>query len=225
MKNTILIFIAIFTCGGFFGPVNALAQNGDVPDPTLVKPPHIIFQVGVSSQWLGGNNWRSTVFSIEHPFGLYEHLGVDANFILPNYTDNQYYSYYSFDRQLSKGSYEVGLFYKIFLHGRLTGRKSNLYVAPELKFGRRNFKQKYYNDVYPLPNTPSEIHFHENTTKFVFRVGAQYKIGPAILEIALPIAIEKFKTINPATVYNSYNYNGTNTHLLLLPCLQLGIAF
>jgi len=225
MKNTTLIFIAIFTCCGFFGSENALAQTNDVPDPTLIKPPHVILQVGVGSQWLGGDNWRSTVFSIEHPVGPYQHLGIGANFLLPTYSGSQVYSYYAFDRQLTKGSYEIGLFYKVFLHGRLTGRRSPLYVAPEIKFGRRNFIQKYYNDVFPLPSTPSEQHYWESTTKFSLRVGAQYKIGPAILEVALPIAIERARTSRPSSLYLNYDSTPLSTHLLLLPSLQFGIAF
>jgi hypothetical protein len=223
MKITTFLPIAFIAFCGLFLPDTTLAQSGDVPDPTLIKPPHVILQTGISSQWLGGENWRSTLISIEHPFGPYQHLGVEVNFLFPDYTTTQSI-YYSYERHLEKGSYDAGLFYKIFLHGRLTGRKSNLYVAPEIKFGRRKFRQTYYNDVFPLPSPPPEYHYWESTTKFALRIGAQYHIGPAILEIALPIAIERFKTVNQPNNYNNYNDPPSATRLLLLPCLQFGIA-
>ena len=204
-KYRLPILLLTFLCGGSI-LLSAQTAAIDLPDPALEKQPEIILLSGIS--WEGSDNvYRTFFLSAERPWGPYHHAGLLYSTYLPR--NNNYY----FNRNLEKGGYEVGLFSKFFLHGRLTGRRSHLYFGPQMRFGQR--RMSYY-DGYT--NNGTTYKYKVNTTKLLFCLGGQYHLGHAALEWSLPIGLEYARTSAIGYIADSF----ANTQLSTLPSISLG---
>lgn len=191
-------------------------QAQDIPDPSAQKPYKVVVQTGIALQWFD-EQFKSFMLSAERPLNLYNHVGLQANFFFPNGKDYYY-------RTITGDSWEVGVFSKTFFHGRLTGRRSNVYVGPDIRFGKRIYLDNYYSG---FENVVTER--TASTFKFMARIGWQYHWGPAVLEIALPIGIENedFKDDpyqSPSGPYYYYGYLEDAKWFVILPSLSLGIG-
>lgn len=187
------------------------ASAQDVEDPSAQKPYRAVVQTGIALHWFG-EQLKSFTLSAERPLNLYNHIGAQADFFFPNNED-----YY---RSITGGTYEVGIFAKCFFHGRFTGRRSKAYIGPDLRLGRR-----VYLDYGAFIN--ERVEKTSTTVRIMARVGWQYHFGPAVLEIALPLGIEKehFKDDNvPQNGYYYYDYSD-GSRLVMAPVLLLGIGF
>lgn len=182
----------------------------DIEDPSARKPYNVVVQTGIALQWFDAQ-FKSFTISAERPLNLYNHAGIQANFFFPN--NNEYYYY----RTITGKSFEVGVFAKSFFHGRLTGRRSNSYIGPDMRLGRR-----VYLDSGAFGET---YEFKAATFKFLARLGWQYHLGPAVFEITLPIGFEneKIKTDTNSLPYYYY-YQTNNTWFIMAPAVSIGIG-
>ncbi len=192
-----------------FGSFCSSAQ--DIEDPSARIPYRIVVQTGIALQWFD-EQFKCFTLSAEKPLNLYNHVGMQANFFFPN--DN--YNY----RNVTGKSYEVGVFAKCFLHGRLTGRRSKTYLGPDMRWGSRVYQSvggAFSNEI---------IETRASTFKFMCRIGWQYHFGPAVLELALPFGIEKesFKDENVNTG-SFYYYYSDSSRFVASPLFSLGIGF
>ena len=80
-----------------------------------------------------------------------------------------------------QGSYEIGLFSKFYLHGRLSGRRSHLYYGPQLRFGVR--KMTYVNT---FSSNAIPYDFQVNITKALVCPGGHYQLGHGVFEWSIP---------------------------------------
>lgn len=182
-----------------------LAANAqEMEDPALVKPYHAVVQTGVALEWFD-KQFKSFTLSVERPLNLYNHIGAQVNLFFP--ADPFEY------RSISDDSYEVALFAKCFFHGRLTGRRSKTYIGPDLRLCRR-----FYNNP-PFFGDPT-VHTKATAFKFMVRFGWQYHLGPAVLELSLPIGVEK-ERLEQSTFFLG---DITNKWFIIAPGISLGIG-
>jgi hypothetical protein len=189
----------------------------DIEDPSLRKPYRLVVQTGIALQW-SDEQFKSFSLSVERPLNLYNHFGLQANFYFPNGNDYGYYY-----RTITSDSWEVGVFSKTFFHGRLTGRRSKAYFGPDVRFGRRT-----YRDSGPFDGT-----FYEpqaTTFKFMARLGWQYHLGPAVVELAFPFGFEKENfsetyTTPPSSSSFYYSEYPDQTWFIMAPSFSIGIGF
>lgn len=187
----------------------------DIADPTAQKPYSLVVQTGIALQWFD-HQFKSFTLSAERPLNLYNHIGLQANFFFPN-GDEYYY------RNITGDSWEVGIFSKTFFHGRLTGRRSSVYVGPDIRFGKRNYLDYNYDG---FQNTFVER--AASTFTFMARVGWQFHWGPAVLEIALPFGVENenFELDEPPSgQFYYYGWAQDTKWFVAAPSLSLGIGF
>jgi len=184
----------------------------DIKDPLDAPPPRIVVQTGIGMQWFG-ETYKLFTLTAERPLGHYWHLGVQGTFYLSSDPDYYYYS------SEFLGGYEMGGFAKYFLHGRFSGRKSGLYLGPELRMGERKF-QVSLDNFFPPPPKPNYQSYKERTTKILLRWGMQWQFGHATLELAVPFGAE----IYSPTELTGLGYSN-DTQFVMLPTLQFGVAF
>ncbi len=199
----------IVCCQGTF--VSAQRAAIDLPDPALAARPRLILLSGVGAE--GSTDAFQTFFlSAERAVSAYQHLGVQYTSYLS--AANDLYSYTT----LRKGSYEIGLISKFFLHGRLSGRRSHLYYGPQLRFSSRKmlFKNSYINNNVPY-------NYQVNATKVMFCLGGQYNFGPAVFEWSLPLGVEYSRSNLPTSI-DPYNYYSSDNsrNFTAIPSLSLG---
>lgn len=184
--------------------------------------PRLTLQTGMATQWIDLS--LNTIFgSAEWTANRYHHLGIQYVMYMPSYLNYSYFNYttnaWLQGPLLERKSYEVGILYKFFFHGRLTGRKSSIYVGPDIRFGKRQYLEE--NILDPAGNT----YFQGQTVKVMFRLGTQLHIGKAVLELSLPLGIETEKNNRSSFIVNS-NYEDLNgKRFVLLPSLSLGYSF
>lgn len=195
----------------FFCLLISCLDAQDIEDPSLRKPYRVVVQTGIALQWFDAQ-FKSFTLSAERPLNLYNHVGIQANFFFPN---DDYYYY----RTITGDSWELGIFAKCFFHGRLTGRRSNAYIGPDMRLGRR-----YYLDYGPFDGQLKK--YEASTYKFLARLGWQFHWKMAVFELTLPIGFEneKFKN-DPATSPFTYNYYENSTWFVVAPALSIGIGF
>lgn len=193
-----LLFSLGFYCG---------AQSADSLE---VSHPRIIVMTGLG---IDGSSEPYKMFcaSVERPAGPYLYFGLIGCYYFEDDFDEQGSTEFS-------GGYNIGGYAKYFLHGRFSGRKSGVYVGPELRFGQRRFTSfGYANLPFPFPPEIVESPYQEQTTKILVRWGLQWQFGHTCLDLAVPLGLEVYKT-------SGYFY-GRQTHLVIAPSFQLGIAF
>jgi len=181
-------------------------------DPLDQRPPILILQTGIGFQWLG-DSYKLYTLSVERPKG-YWHLGVQGTVYLNSQPDYYYYS-----TEFLSG-FEMGGFAKYFLHGRFSGRKSGLYLGPELRFGTRKFRLNTDN-FFPAPPVPTYLPYEERITKILLRWGIQWQFGHASLELLAPFGVETYKSTLNISGYGSNH----ETRFVMLPGFQMGFAF
>jgi hypothetical protein len=208
--RTIIVFLLLF-CG--FCCVS-FAQTDYVFDPAADKPLRCIAQMGIGHQW-GKFIYPSTTWSVERPLSHYRHVGIQANIMLPKRFDisSSFLGPVNYS-EVRRNSFEIGGFLKYFLHGRFTGRKSGVYIGPELRIGQRKIIR--YLTSSSDPDQPSEL-FTQNTLKILFRWGQQVTFGNAVLEWSLPIGFENIKIRRSGNVESDFG-------VVFLPSLTLGLA-
>ncbi len=172
--------------------------------------PEVIVQTGIGSQWFG-KVYKTSTLSIERPLGSFWRLGLQG----------WYYFNYNADvfsvKQLLSG-YEAGFYAKHFPHKQPSGRMSGFYLGPEIRFGQRRLQATTEN-VLSFP--PSLIHetYRERLLKFLLRLGFQWQLGHATLDLSAPLGMEIYHS-----TLKGYNIP-KGTQFVLLPMLQLGVAF
>jgi len=195
-------------------------QAQDIPDPDAVPQPKVIALAGLTTQWFDPR-FKGSSFALERPVNRYYHVGIQANFFSPGLLNNNgFFSGSAQGISLDPGTFEVGLYYKCFFHGRLSGRKSNIYLGPDIRFGIRKYRDDY---IFSGVQTP----FKGRTTKYLVRLGMQWKIGNAILEVNLPMGVEAEKTDQerPSNDPFGYYYTDLNgSRFVMLPSFSLGYA-
>jgi hypothetical protein len=201
------LFLQIFL---LFLSLNCTAQ--ELNELPVNHTPKLIIQTGIGFQWLG-ESYKLYSLSVERPRD-YWHLGVQGTFYLDNNSD-----YYYYPAEFLSG-FEMSGFAKYFLHGRFSGRKSGIYLGPELRFGTRKFRLS--NDIFfPVPPIPTYVPYEERITKILLRWGIQWQFGHATLELFVPFGVENYKsTLN----LNGYS-NGNENRFVMLPGFQMGFAF
>lgn len=200
-------------------------KTPELVDPASLPQPKLILLAGLTTQWFSPR-FKAASFALERPVNIYYHFGIQANVFAPGFVENNYYSFFpgsGTPRQglaLESGSFEVGFYYKNFFHGRFTGRKSNIHIGPDLRFGWRRYTDDY---VFNGVRTP----FKGRTTKYLVRLGVQHSIGNALIEVNLPMGIETEKntrTVNGNDPF-SPNYDDLNgNRFVMLPSVSLGYS-
>ena len=193
----------------------------DIPDPAAVPQPQIILLTGLTTQW-AEPTFKAVSFGVERPINVYYHLGLQANVFVPGFLQNQYY-FGGFGTEqfrgaaLESGSFEMAIYYKCFFHGRLSGRKSAIYIAPDFRFGVRR-----YSDDYTA--SKERVYYRGVTSKFLLRLGSQYRIGKAVIEVNLPIGIESESSSRENTGYSGYYSDFSDRRFVMMPSVSLGYA-
>lgn len=195
MRPVLLLILCFFA-------FRASAQ--EVEDPSTIKPYRLVVQTGISLQWFD-KQFKSFSASVERPVNLYNHIGLQANFFFPQ-TPFEY-------RSITDDSYEVGVFTKSFFHGRFTGRRSKTYIGADLRFGKR-----VYNIISFLGEP---LKMDASTFKMMLRIGWQYHLGPAVIEISLPIGNEKEKIRGDGLFFD----NTKNNWFVMAPAFSIGYGF
>lgn len=201
MKQLLLLFFCL--------PVLRLCAQ-DIEDPSARKPYNLVIQTGLALQWFD-TQFKSFTLSAERPLNLYNHVGIQANFFFPNEDDYNY-------RTITGDSYEVGIFAKCFFHGRLTGRRSKAYIGPDMRLGQRTYTEYGFFDG-------ETYDYKASTYKFMARIGWQYHLGLAVLEITFPFGFESEKIKTEPNQPNSYYYLTDNSWFVAAPALSIGIGF
>jgi hypothetical protein len=206
MKNAISLFILpLFLPALFFAQTPQHIRQA--------QPVRVVLMTGLGYQTLTFPN-RFAFFQAEVPVNDYFRVcgRYSANFLAPSDITANF---------VSGSGYDVGAGLKFFAQGRFTGRKSGVFIGPELKFGviRRTFS------IFD-PNTfqPSERAFSRRSWQLLFNWGTQFRFGKhTVLEIAMPFGL-------------LYNYERTEmpqtdpgdglkqANFIILPHLALGIA-
>lgn len=192
-------------------PMSRLGAQ-DIEDPSARKPYRAVVQTGLALEWFD-EQFKCFAISVERPLNLYNHVGAQANFFFPNGSQYNY-------RAIKGNTYEIGIFAKCFFHGRLTGRRSNAYFGPDMRWG-----QRFYQSVGAFGEPTI---FEASIFKFMARIGWQYHFGPAVLEFALPFGYEK-ENIKGDPVgsggFPYYYYTNDNARFVAAPIMSLGIGF
>jgi hypothetical protein len=196
-----LLLLAGFPCSG--------QNQTDAPLP----PPFMIVQTGIGFQ-LFEDGFKMSTLSVEWPVGHYCNLGLQGNFFHRNNDQEVYFDPYGYEEFLS--SQEYGLSAEYFLHGRLSGRKSGLYLGVQMMFGSRKYQ---YNQSFVFPPQPDFVQYKIATTKAMFKWGMQWRFGKfASLEFSSPFGIEFSKPSDPVSSFDD------DSRFIIMPQLQLGIA-
>ncbi len=201
-------------CAFVFSTAKAQAQQTlEIIDPDDLPLPKLILNSGLSYQWVDPA-FRTFYLSAEAPYrSRYNHIGVQANIY--------YKGEFNFccgpqQSSVVRPSWELGAFYKLFMHGRLSGRKSSFYYGPDIRYGWRNYEGELTFSRVLEP-------FSSNVTKFLFRLGLQHTMGNAVIELNFPIGIEKEKlniTV-PTNVVNDFE----GVRVVMLPTFGIGYSF
>lgn len=210
MPNGLLCTLLLALASGSSALLSAQEKTIDLPDPAAAPQPRLIVLSGIAAE--GSTSVFQTFFLLaERPCGPYRHLGLQYTTYLSD-------SNYGFYNNLRKGSYELGVFSKFFLHGRLSGRRSHLYYGPQLRFGVRKL---IYSNNYP--SNGSLYNYRTNTAKVLFCIGGQYTLGRAVFEWSLPLGVEYTRS-NLSANLDPYGYYGIRNgrHFTTLPGVALG---
>jgi hypothetical protein len=206
--------LLLFVCLVVFSLSKVQAQQAlEIIDPDDLPLPKLILNTGLSYQWVDPA-FRTFCLSAEKPFrSRYNHLGIQANIY---YKGEFPYCCGPLLPRITRPSLEIGMFYKLFMHGRLSGRKSSFYYGPDLRYGQRNYEgQLTFNKIYEP--------FSSDVTKFLFRLGLQHTMGNAVIEINFPIGIEreKLNTTLPAEITENFD----TVRVIMLPTFGIGYSF
>lgn len=184
---------------------NSAAQAGDTE-----KMPFLIIQTGLGLEWFE-NSLKFSSFTVERPVKPHVHVGLQGQYFYPKSTD--YYGYSEFLR-----GFDVAFYTKYFFHGRFTGRKSGLYVGPDIRYGVE--KYRYYNDIFfpPIPNQQYTYH-DRKSLKILLRWGVQKTLGRAILEITCPLGMQFIMN------GQELGFVSGDNQFVMAPMFQLGYAF
>jgi len=201
---------------GFLTTLPCFAQVADLLEK---QTPGILLQTGIGMQWLG-ENYKLSTFSVEMPVRKFGHLGLQAYYYLPENQADEFV----FGSKFS-GGFEIGAFAKHFLHGKLSGRKSILYLGPEIRSGKLHHEDWFFGDFTPgLYTTKTEISNH----KFLLRWGGQWLLGKhTVLEFAVPLGwqISKSRSIT-SNNGSEYRYSGPYFgKFIVAPTILIGVGF
>ena len=210
MKRKISLFCLLFTC------VTVVFSQEQV----LKKRPTITVTNGLGAYWIAGG-FRTWIGSVEVQASEFTQVGLQYN----HYFAGDGYDYYDYyNGRLAKGSYQAGFYLKYFLHGRFTGRKSGLYMGPELRFGAFKHERSYYTTAptYELRTRIESV----QTTVLLLRIGKQWMFGKNIvLDINTPFGMDRRKQPQYSTDgENIIGYFRDNV-FVLAPSIMLGFSF
>lgn len=195
----------------------ALLPTGAPRAQALAQPiepvlPKAVVQTGIALQWFD-DIYKSWVLSAEIPQSTFVSWGAQTNIFLPSYKETA-----SFESTDFVKGFEIGGYMKYFLHGKLSGRRSGLYLGPELRWGVREFEAVFSN-VFPAPPNVEPIPYQEKAFKVLLRWGIQWQFGHATLDISAPFGLERYKDDFPD------GDPETASRAVMLPTLLLGYAF
>jgi hypothetical protein len=204
-------FLIFTLCLAFF-PITGYSQMDEI---TPATNPQGRFLVSMGINWrLFNRSIRSSSIMLERPINPYQQLGIQFNPIHQAFPS----SFEGFYQPVVQGGWEVGVLYKLFLHGRLSGRKSNIYFSPDVRFGRRKIEINYYD----FSGNRASEKYNERSTTILLRWGNQYSFGPALLEIAIPFGVETVKANVDPLVLSYAQVETSSVRLVMLPSLHLG---
>jgi hypothetical protein len=210
IRKSLLLGISIVV---FFLTKAQAQQSLEIIDPDDLPLPKLILNTGLSYQWINPA-FRTFYMSAEAPFrSRYNHLGIQANI----YYKGEFSACCDPQKpSINRPSWEIGVFYKLFMHGRLSGRKSSFYYGPDIRYGWRDYEGQ-------LNFTNVVEQFSSNTTKFLFRLGLQHTMGNAVVELNFPIGIERenLNTTVPSAIRDTFEA----VRVVMLPTFGLGYSF
>jgi hypothetical protein len=195
----------------FFGRSSQLvAQIAQIYDYELEHRDHWIVLMGVSDQidFADFIPIKSLAILAEYKVLPFSYLGLSYNHIFPTFGRQ--------DLEIGKGGYEVGITGKHFLHGRLTGHRSNYFVGFEVRKGVR-FVTENFTIAYTEKST-------YQTNKFLVKFGLEWHIKSWVFQCNLPLGIESVKyrvnDLDPGTTPTI-----TETNFIIAPGILMGFTF
>jgi hypothetical protein len=183
---------------------NASAQSSD-------KRPSANWVVlaGLGYEWFFEEH-RNQYLAVEKITADFWHLGIQGA-RTETFKEKREYSSVS-------SSWEVGLYAKHFLRGRLSGRKSSLYIGPEFAFGQTVYEIPE-TLVFPSPPNVPLVYVPLNFQKYMLRWGVQWRLKRAVLEFSSPMGIKSSKSKNI-----SYR-DQDDSSFVIQPTIWMGFAF
>ncbi len=194
-------------------PSQLVAQIAQIYDYELEQRDHWIVLIGASDQ-INFSDFipiKSVAISAEYKVLPFSYLGLSYNALFPTFGRT--------DLEIGKGSYEVGITGKHFLHGRLTGHRSNYFIGFEVRKGVRfvNETLYYFPTVYVQKST-------YQTNKFLVKFGLEWHLKSLVFQCNLPLGIESVKyrvnDLDPGTTPNI-----TDTNFTMAPGILIGFKF
>jgi hypothetical protein len=196
---------------------SAMAQQHSEPvDFSAIAPGRLLLSGGTNIQ-LRERPITAIVLGIERPFAPFRNLSVQINALVRNDLDQQY------EGAIRPGSFEIGVCLKNFLHGRLSGYRSGIYVGPDLRISSRKYVLAPVDFSFPPNPTRTLIYTQGITLRALLNTGWQYRFNRGVIEISLPIGIEHNRADEPTStqgffINNPYQGNA----ITLLPTITIG---
>lgn len=157
------------------------------------KRPELLISSGIGAAFSAGP-FNEVHLNLEMVQSPYLNIGLSVHNFLPE-TGN--YNFYfpspttSFYADLSDGGFLGGIYARYFIHGRLTGRKSGLYIGTAVRAGiYRVVIRDYSFSGAPTTMIPAKI----PTYFALVDLGWQFKFGKYILlDLQLPVGYQSMK--------------------------------
>ncbi len=183
-------------------------------------PPRLTLLLGLQNQY-SFSEMRSLLFGANMALKTSWHLGIQYHCLLVGRLESGNVF------ELQKGSFDIGLYGERFWNWRFFGKKIPFYLGPEIRLGRRKYKD-WYADL--SIGKGMYVNYPSRTFKTLARLGLQPRLGKFLVNIALPTGIEfeqaKLPFPKSTDHYYAYaNYGTGRAKLIFLPSISLGYTF
>lgn len=207
----LLIFLSIASC--------AMAQRTKkLMDDSEISPGKWLLFTGMNTQ-LGEIRIPTVFFGVDLPVGPYKSIGLQLGTLMRS--DLNRFQ----EIAIRPGSFEIAGCLKFFLHGKLSGHRSGVYLGPDFRVSRRNyvFSATDFN-FPPNPNRPT-FQTKGATLRALLNSGWQFRHNQVLVETSLPIGIE-MNTTNLPFVQGQFFYDQyAGRKLVILPTISIGYVF
>jgi|GEM_PF-3198367 len=190
-----------------------MAQIAQIYDYELEQNDHWIILLGTNNQVDFAEYFpiQSVAISTEYKVSPFSYIGLSYNAIFP--------SLGRVNLAIGKGSYEVGITGRHFLHGRMTGHRSNYFVGFDVRKGVRFVNET----LYYFPNVLTEKSTQQ-TNKFMVKFGLEWHLKSLVFQVNLPFGVEfvKYKVddLDPGTTPTI-----TDNNFTMAPGILMGFTF
>jgi hypothetical protein len=217
-----LLFLIVFGLTGVLAQKNA-RNNKKIPKEEMASSPKIALHSGINMHV--GRPVATYFIGVEYGLSHATTLYVQAGSILrsdldmtPKPPDGGFFFDPTKEAGMRPGSFEIGVGFRQFLVGHLSGRRSSIFCGPDIRYSKRNYRFGGSD-----PNTG--VSKYQNSSGFairgLFHTGWQHRFGRGLAELSLPLGFEVNKT-NLVNFNNDFHDPFGGFNVLFLPTISLG---